>query len=242
MRIRVGYCALLIVGLLLVLPTISRAWEFTINSALLSFRFIYASQAGPNGFFGPFDTDMSSLGTDLASLNGWFQRRMLSGTTAVASSTRLVMFPMLKLNKAVSITGAYRIAPENTQQRETDENPELENVFSRGAWTRLWMKVETPLGRLHYGKRGFQQGCGLQFSSTQMAEDLLDVGRRTVEILQLETSYGPLTLGAGLYPWRRGSSLYWNSEDQNAARPVHLLSYVRYAAGQMDADEAHALF
>jgi hypothetical protein len=178
---------------------------------------------------------MSSKGADSASMNGWFQRRMLSGTTAVTSSTRLVMFPTLRFNKAVALTGTYRIAPENTQESAALLNTDLETAFSRGTWTRLWMTVNTPLGRIYYGTRGFLQGCGLQFSSTEMAEDVLDVSTRIVEIFQMETFYGPLTLGAGFYPWRRGSLLYWNSEDQSAAQTTHVLGYVRYTAGNIDA-------
>jgi hypothetical protein len=234
LKIRLGTCAFLVVNFLLLIPPISWAWEFTIDSSLLNFRFIYASQAGSKGFFGPFNTDMSSKGADLASMNGWFQRRMLSGTTAVASSTRFVMFPLLRLNKAVFLTGTYRIEPENSRDSNPISTEGVETAFSRGTWTRLWMTVNTPLGKLYYGKRGFQQGCGLQFSNSEMAEDVLDVSRRTVEIFLLETFYGPITLGAGLYPWRRGSLLYWNFEDQNAARAAHVLSYVRYAGGNID--------
>lgn len=235
MKTRCGVYTSLITGFLLILPCASWAWEITIDSALVNFRFVYASQTGQNGFFGPFNTDMSSKGPDLASMNGWFQRKMLSGTTAEMSSTRLVMFPSLRFNKAVSLTGAYRIVPEDTQGTALLSDTDLETPFSRGTWTRLWMTVNTPLGTVYYGKRGFQQGCGLQFSSTEMAEDILDVSRRTVEIFQMETFYGPFTVGAGFYPWRRGSVLYWNFEDQNAARAAHVLSYVRYAAGNVDA-------
>jgi len=160
---------------------------------------------------------------------------MTSGSTAIASSTRLIVFPFLRFNKAVLLTGAYRIEPENTQSTEAFFADDLETVFSRGRWTRLWMTVNTPLGKIYYGKRGFLQGCGLQFSNTQDAEDILDVARRSVEIFQVEAYQGPFTVGAGLYPWRRGSLLYWNYEDQSAARTVHLLSYVRYSAGSIDA-------
>src|SRR5271157_1017812 len=235
LRIGLARCTILIIAFLLVMASTSWAWEFTIDSALVNFRFVYASQAGANGFFGPFNTDMSSKGADLASMNGWFQRRMLSGTTAILSSTRFVMFPVLRFNKAVYLTGTYRIAPEISQNSNLFLDPDLETAFSNGVWTRLWMTVNTPLGKIYYGRRGFQQGCGLQFSNAEIAEDVLDVSRRIVEIFQLETYYGPLTLGAGLYPWRRGSLLYWNFEDQNAARAVHVLSYVRCVAGSIDA-------
>ena len=75
---------------LIVTPGLAFAWEFSIESSLLNFRYIYASQAGSNGFFGPFNIDMSSQwGGNLAPLNGWFQTRMLTGTTAMLSSTRM---------------------------------------------------------------------------------------------------------------------------------------------------------
>ena len=234
MKFRRIFSTLLIITLPLVMPSASCAWEFTIDSVLLNFRFVYASQAGPNGFFGPFNVDMSSSESNLASLNGWFRRGMLSGTTAVASSTRFTIFPLLRFNKAVFLTGTYKIGPENPQDQPS-LTPEVETIFSRGTWTRLWMTVDTPLGKIYYGRRAFQQGCGLQFSGTQDAEDILDVAKRTVEIFQLQTYYGPFTVGTGIYPWRRGSLLYWNYEDQNAARSAHVLGYVRYAAGDIDA-------
>jgi hypothetical protein len=219
----------------LIVPCASWAWKIGIDSALVNFRYVYASQVGSNGFFGPFNTDMSSLGGDLASMNGWFQRRMLSGTTAVLSNTRLILFPSLTFNNAVSLKGTYRIAPENNQEIVSLLDPDLETPFSRGTWTRLWMQVNTPLGNISYGKRGFQQGCGLQFSSAETAEDILDLSVRTVELFEMQSFYGPLTVGAGFYPWRRGSLLYWNFEDQNAAQTLHALSYVQYTAGNIDA-------
>jgi len=158
----------------------------------------------------------------------------------MTSSTRLILFSSLRFYEAVCLTGTYRIEPETAVSVEsllTDdlETGDLETGFSRGRWTRLWMTVNTPLGNIYYGKRGFLQGCGLQFGNTQDAEDILDVAKRTVEIFQLETYFGPFSIGAGLYPWRRGGPLYWNFEDQNAARTVHLLSYVRFAARSIDA-------
>jgi len=195
---------------------------------------VYASQTGSNGFFGPFNTDMSRENADMASLNGWFRRRMLSGTTAVASSTRLAVFPVLRFNKAVFLSGTYRIGPDPALQTDPYLNPEIDATLAPGRWTRLWMTVDTPWGKVYYGRRAFMQGCGLQFSGTEDAEDVLDVARRTVELFQVETYYGPFSVGYGIYPWRRGGLLYWNYEDQNAARSAHVLSYVRYAAGDVD--------
>lgn len=224
----------LIASLLLCVPSLSVAWEFAIDSALLNFRYVYASQAGPNGFFGPFDTDRSTKTGGLASLNGWFQKKMLSGTTAETSFTRFSIFPTLKLNKAVEIHGTYRIGSDTTNNLTSIQYPDQENVISYGRWTRLWISVDSPLGKIYYGKRGFQQGCGLQFSSAEMAEDLFESGRRAIDIFQLESYWGPFTIGAGFYPWRLGSKDYWNIDDQNAARSTHVLGYLRYAAGTID--------
>ncbi len=226
--------AVVIILLCLGTPSLSLAWEFNIESSLLNFRYIYASQAGSKGFFGPFNIDMSSKRGDLAPLNGWFQTRMLTGTTAMLSSTRMAIFPVLKLNQAVAVRGTYRIGQDATSPNQVYENPDIETTFSDGRWTRLWMTVDTPMGRIYYGKRGFQKGLGLQFGSAETADEIFEADRRTVELLQLETFYGPFTFGAGFYPRRRGSVSYWNPDDQNSARTIDVLGYASYAAGKVD--------
>ena len=233
-RITLHFVRALITSSFLCVPSLCLAWEFNIESALLSFRYVYASQAGSNGFFGAFNMDNGSKKGDLAPLNGWFQRKMISGTTAETSFSRFAIFPVLKLNKAVEIRGTYRIASDITNNLAAIQDPDLENVISYGRWTRLWVTVDTPLGKLYYGRRGFQQGLGLQFSSAETAEEIFETGRRTVEIFQLESYWGPFTIGAGFYPWRLGGKDYWNIEDQNAARSTHVLGYLRYAAGTID--------
>jgi hypothetical protein len=55
-----------------------------------------------------------------------------------------------------------------------------------------------------------------------------------VDLFQLESFWGPFTIGAGFYPWRLGSSQYWNIEDQNAARSIHVLGYIKYSAGPIE--------
>jgi hypothetical protein len=224
-----------VILLVLVIPSPSRAWEVSIQSAALQYRYVYASQAGPRGFFGPYNTDNRQSGADLAQLNGWFQRRMLSGTTAAFSLTRLLVFSDFALNKAVALHGTCQIGPFNEENERTLPDLETESVIPDARWTRLWISVATPLGNIFYGKRGFREGCGLQFGNGRTAEEVLESARRTVEILQLETFHGPFTLGLGFYPWRRGSEDYWNPEDQNAAQTHHVLGYVRYQAGNLDA-------
>jgi hypothetical protein len=220
--------AALTIPLLLLLPFPSWAWEVKIDSAVFSFRYLYASQTGSQGFFGRYDLDTGSTGGDLASLNGWFRKNFVSGTTGVVSSTRFVFFPVLKLSKAMSVYGTYRVGPFNP------DNLGVETHLADARWTRLWIQVETPLGRIYYGKRPFRQGCGLEFGSGRTAEELEETARRAEEILQLEAFTGPLTVGAGFYPRRRGSRLYWNPEDHNGTRAAHVLGYVRYTASYMD--------
>ena len=90
----------------------------------------------------------------------------------MTSFTRFAIFTTLKLNQAVSIQGTYRINSDLTTDWAAIENPDLETSISYGRWTRLWVMVKSPLGNIYYGRRGFQQGCGLQFSSADTAEDI----------------------------------------------------------------------
>lgn len=215
-------------------PSPAEAWELKIDSALLRMQYTYFSQLGSRGFFGPFNVDRGSTNGDLAAMNGWYRRAAVSGTTAENSLIRFVIFPSLKLNEAVTIYGTYRVGPYNTATAVASLDPDSESSISDDRWTRLWAKIDTPLGRITYGKRGFRQGCGLQFGSGRTAEELFESDRRSEEIFQLETFHGPLTISAGFYPWRKGSNLYWNEEDHNAARAFHLLAFVRYTAGAVD--------
>jgi len=220
------------------LTSYSWAWQFKIDSGLFEFRYSYFTQKGTSGFFGPYDTDMGSTGGDLAPLNGWYYRGMVSGTTDMVSSIRLWLFPALELNEAVAIYGTYLVGPYNTEPnlREADFDIETtETLITDGKWTRLWVRINTPLGRITYGKRYFRQGCGLQFGAGRRAEEIFESDRRSEEILLLESGYGPFTVGLGFYPWRRGSAAYWNQEDHRAARAFHVLAFIGYTAKTVDA-------
>lgn len=222
-------------------PRSSSALELQIQSGLFALHYLYASQMGARGFFGPYDTDMSSKRGDYASLNGWFRRRLVSGTTGLMYSNELVIFPVLKINEAVSVHGTYRVGfllTDNVADRRGTGTPrgiaEARRLEPDDRWTRLWVQVNSPLGRIYYGKKWFRQACGLQFGAGRTAEEIEESARRAEEILQIEAFTGPLTIGAGFYPWRRGSRQYWNTEDQNTAQVAHLLAYARYAAGPLE--------
>mgnify|MGYP006966064917 FL=1 len=216
-------------------PHSAIGWEFNIESAAIYFRYVYSTQMGANGFFGAFNIDNGATTTnDMAPINGWFQDKAMSGSTAENSTTRFAIFPVLKLNNAIAIRGTYRINSDVATDLASIQNPDFENVISYGRWTRLWVTAETPMGTVYYGRRGFRQACGFQFSSAESAEDVFDAGRRSVEMFVLQSAYGPLTIGAGFYPWRLGSRDYWNIDDQNAARQTHLLTYLKYSSATME--------
>lgn len=214
---------------MLLFPSPARGWDFSIESAAFYFRYVYSSQLGSNGFFGPFNVDAGTSGADYAPLNGWYDDKLLSGTTAETSTTRFAIFPILKLNNAIAIRGTYRINSDQINNLAAVENPDFEYVISYGRWTRLWVTAQTPLGAVYFGRRGFRQACGFQFSSAESAEDIFDTGRRSVEMFLLDVPWGPFHIGAGFYPWRLGSRDYWNLDDQNAARHTHLLGYLKYS-------------
>jgi hypothetical protein len=211
------------------------AWEVSLDSLVLSFRYRYHSQMGSAGFFGPYDRDESSTGGNLASINGWFGKDTVSGTTQEFSQLRLFMFPSLKVNPAVSVKGLYRIDPPNPNRVTTSNDPSLDTLVGEGRWTRLWINAQTPLGLVTYGTRAFRQACGLQYESATTAEDVTESGARLTETFVVQSSYGPFTLGMGFCPWRVGSNAYWNKTDHNAARVATLLGYLQYTGQDLEA-------
>ncbi|MFH0823409.1 MAG: hypothetical protein V2B18_11715 [Pseudomonadota bacterium] len=211
------------------------AWTFKMDSGLFEFRYEYYSQGGHDGFFGQYNVDEGATGGDQAVINGWLGKTTVSGTTASRSAIRFIAFPSLHLNQAVSVRGTYVIGPYTTESALLGVDQETETFLAEGKWSRLWVQIDSPWGRLFMGKRAFRQGCGLQFGAGDKAEELSETGRRSEESVTLEAFYKPLTIGLGFYPWRRGSERYWNRDDHNASRSYHLLSYLRYSAGQVDA-------
>ena len=97
----------------------ARAWEFELEAGL-SWNYYYASQAGNEGFFGPYNADLS--GAAAQNQNFWAGANKWPGVFPghdVAISTQFMEFaPVFTVNEAISVQGAYyvgsweEIAPE----------------------------------------------------------------------------------------------------------------------------------
>ncbi len=288
--------------LLLMCASTASAWELTLKSGTYSFNYSFASQSGGNGFFGPYNVDNSSTGGNFGPLNGWLGPEVVSGSDAGYSSNSFAVIPALQLNPAVQVAGQFRIAPYRTATAPGATTP-----LSNWQCTRFGIFVETPLGRITYGKLQCGAGSGLQFALGIRTEEFfllethqmggrglngedalwLATGKRPKEFKddvekirnsiednieniknsvkdktseeeqqqiaaalgisfeQLEklekwaeaptanvqpTTSG-LRIGLGVYPWRQGSTRYWDQRDLNCAFSSNLVAYVAYDAG-----------
>ncbi|MBM4328391.1 MAG: hypothetical protein FJ118_14650 [Deltaproteobacteria bacterium] len=141
-----------------------------------TWMYSYAAQLGTRGFFGTYNVDNSSTGSDFAPLNGWLGGNMVSGSNTGFSNLTTAITPHLKINKAVDVKAVYAIGPYTT-----DTAPGPSASISTGNW-RLWrIAAQTPLGRFYYGKTFFGSRRGIQY----------DRYRRTEEFFQIQYSFVP---------------------------------------------------
>ncbi|MGO9121926.1 MAG: hypothetical protein ACLQPD_30485 [Desulfomonilaceae bacterium] len=238
-RSRVALISALAILILLLGKGVSIGWEFRL-SGNCAFIFSHYSQLGSNGFFGPYDVDLSATG-DYASNNGWLGPQsagdlfppggasssgLVSGADASRSSVVTLLFPSLIVNPAVTLQGVYRLG-----SAETTFFPGSTVAFGNGEWLQWWASVNSPLGLVVFGKRPFQFGAGLQFDS----------GSRTQEQLALVSYCGPLSIGLGLYPWRvvprlndLGERVPWSIYDKNGFCIWDIFYFVNYSAGPVE--------
>src|SRR5271157_731574 len=212
------------------LATETFAWEFKLR-ATSTFEYDLYTQNNINGFFGRPNTDNgAATGGDFTPVNGWLGipvNNLVSGSDASKSYFSTNFYPEFNVNPAIKLEGAYRVG--NT---DTDTSPGATVTWANVE--ALWwaINLETPVGRLVYSKRPFDFGCGLQY----------DGNNRTEEYLTLASSYGPLTLGAGVYPWRRaapvqensGRQPYWNIYDKASIPRWDLFAFLKYANGPLE--------
>ncbi len=208
-------CVLCVAGLL----QSGDAWEFDL-AGNWNWTYEYYNQQGRNGFFGPYDVDVENV--PAYNLNFWYgiprinAYNMASGSDAVASYTYLELFPEITVNKAAKLRGQYRVGGWNdalggpfVQKTNsyylTGTAVGTEVAMAEGHWTQFWASIQSPWGRVVYGKRPKVFGLGMQYD-----------GARTVasESLLIRSDYGPLTFGIGLYPYRPSlGAREWSVQD-----------------------------
>lgn len=224
------------------------AWEFNLASTT-TFQYNLYTQNNANGFFGKPNIDNGSgwnfpppptsvFHADFANSNAWLGvqvNNLVSGSDASYSYFTTYSYPEIRVNPAIKLEGAYRVG-----NSDTATNPGV-----TVAWTvvdSLWWSInfESPLGRFTYGKRPFIFGCGLQY----------DANNRSEEYFTLASQFGPLTIGAGLYPWRRAytvqennnSNPYWNIYDKSGIPHQDFFGFVKYAGGSLEMGFGGTLF
>jgi len=215
-----------------------------------TFSYLYSSQMGRNGFFGPFNVDRSQgglpdqfagpflplvpAGGDAAVTNGWLGTSfgIVSGSDASLCSVSTSFFVDFRANPAISLTGVYRAG-----NSEAGAFPGATVGFANGEWLQLYTKLETPWGAVSYGKRPFGFGLGFQY----------DESNRTEDYLALVADYGPFQFGLGVYPARPGADLmqgrdmlgnpvvwYLNTADKNGRPVIDLFGFMNYWGGPLE--------
>lgn len=256
MRRRWAFCAGAIVMLLSAFMTPVSAWEFELD-AEMDWVYYYESQAGREGFFGPWNVDRS--GNNVQNQNFWPGANNLvgivPGTEAAENNIDMSFNPTLRVNRAVSIQGGYYVGTWTELQPDVGAGDLVDSEypnslypgtgysFSPGYWNTLWFSAKTPWGTLGAGKRAFVFGLG----SLASGEDVT-----STEALQLTAPYGPMQLGLLWFPWRLpedvstdyivqdagftspGVDVSFQQDDQLIARSPHLSGFFMYGCGSME--------
>lgn len=145
--------------------------DFTLSGGNPAFMYGQYVQLGKNGFFGTYDIDLSSTG-NFATLNSWIGNRedvnyFAAGSNAASSSILLATKARLG-GDWVLVEGQYII---NAYTSGTTQGTYV--AMSPGQLATWAMKVDTPAGRLIYGKQKFSPGLMLQFGNSRTQEYLI---------------------------------------------------------------------
>ncbi len=216
------------------------AWEFKMRGAF-TWEYDYASQYSSAGFFGPHDFDGSPGGTSQR-LNFWpgfqFGNRTVSGHDASYNSQYADLYPTVRLNKAVTMSGCYHIGawgmdgdavgdpgrPLPFLMQSEYYNYRLGGVqqsFSPGYWYWFRLRAKLPWGTLTVGKRPSRFGLGMLWNGDELASS---------ESVVLGVNYGPMRFGLSFYP-SRSDNEYYNFFDNSAIRGPQIAAAVHYISG-----------
>lgn len=201
----VSRCAsLLIIASCLICFQSARAeWDFTLSGAKPAFYYGHYTQLGQNGFFGPYDVDLSLTG-DFAPLNGWVGNSsdvnfLTAGTDAAISSLVLVTDARLT-GDWVEARGRYYINPYVTS---TTQGAYV--AVSPGQLATWSVVAKLPVFLIGYGKQDFSKGLMLQFGSSRTKEYfILERGATVPNLLGRMVGSGWLPAGVLRYFDRGG--------------------------------------
>ena len=192
---------------------LAHCWDFSL-SGQTSWTYEYYTQTGRNGFFGPYDVDRGYNypfnNTHLFNRNFWYgiprvvDQNVASGSDAAVSYLYMTFLPEIRVNNAIKLRAQYNIGGWNDSLGEMfsvkDSTPYLTDTafgtrfaMASGHWTMYWADIQSPWGKLTFGKRPRTFGVGLQYDGVRTA---------TSESVFFTSYYGPLTIGLGFYPYR----------------------------------------
>lgn len=247
---KIWYLMLVCLMSIPLLAATSGAWEFNLSGAI-NFE-LEALGQGPNHFFGPHNAGSGEA--DAAGgyrINFWPGLQTPSASPVVVSSSDArwrtqyaEFFPVIKINKAVSIHGSYYVgswvdfglldngaAPfqlPNIHDSEyvVKEYTGAHEAFSPGYWNWMRIKVKLPWGNLSLGKRPSKFGMGLMYEA-------YTAGSNSVS---LSVPYGPLLIGISVYPQRRANhpgspSGFTNDDDGSNIRLANWAWGATYTGG-----------
>lgn len=273
----------MLVLLLLMAPACPAvAWEFSM-SGRLTWKYQGYGQRGAQGFFGPYgvdrgagnniylfprdfgdasDYDWVAQPGDFAGYNGWLGSQVgdiSSGSGASVQTIFTDMNMLVRVNKAITVSGSYRIGSyknesvsdsaftydfnwgpsyrddHGTQLFRTYVMPDLvKSEYVAGMYPGVQKAFSPGYWRTLWGRVELPWGTVLlgkrPFSfGTGM---MLDGGDNTsTESLMLVAPYGPMKFAVMWYPFRLGSKAYYNPFDDNAKNAVDIGGFATYEAG-----------
>ncbi len=247
----VGLARLACLALFCLLASPAGAWEFSMTG-VFTWECYQFSQLGDKGFFGPFNQDNSSVAgkVRLAARNGWlgheiasradistFGDDLASGSDVAANYMYTIFYPMVKVNEALSVQGAYRIGAWNplsvgeiaygqlnSSRYLNSQAPGNGQSFSPGYWQTWYVKADLPWGTVMIGKQPNIIGLGL----------IIDSLENSSESVTLSIPFGPLTFIGGYYFWDPGvASDYPLKTDRSGAAQPHFNAVLGYYAGNI---------
>jgi hypothetical protein len=158
MRLRLLLQGIILVLIALVPWTVQESLGFIGRVGTRSyFNYVYLTQHGSEGFFGPYNSDNRPLAGinegDFASFNGWFGSGFVSGSEAGKNTVSLSTKGSVKFSDAVKASGVYSAWSASPGEAAT----------ITGRWALWELVLNTPLAQISYGRRFFAKGAGLQF-------------------------------------------------------------------------------